>query len=101
MEYTLSNELKTMVKSLMELYDIAYLQIKPNVEYIVDNDIKDLNIIEHTLETLLDIPTNEGYNLFVKLCNYMSKFNKELADEYLEIYDDLYGEAKPKTKKKL
>ena len=64
MEYILSNEIKSMIQNLIELYDISYNQIKPKVAYIINNEIKDIDFICHILDELLDIPTDKCYNLF-------------------------------------
>lgn len=100
MEYILSNEIKSMIQNLIELYEISYNQIKPKVAYIINNEIKDIDFICHILDELLDIPTDKCYNLFKELCNYTSQINAKITNEYLEIYQELYGEDELENKKK-
>lgn len=96
----LDNELKDMLNNLMQLYDLAYQSLKPKVAYIIKNNIKDTRFLESVLEELLNIPTDKCYNLLTKLCNYIMSFNHELAEDYLTLYDELYGNNDQKTKKK-
>ena len=93
------NNLMLMAKKLNELYELAYNQIKPQVTYIIKNNIKDINFIDHVFDALLDIPTDKCYNLFIKLCDYVSTFNSKIAKDYLEIYEELYGEEESKKKR--
>jgi len=95
----ITNELNDMLSNFMDLCDLTYQEIEPRVLHIIKNNIKDINLIEHTLDILLNVPTEKGCTLFIKLCNYISKFNRQLADEYLEIYDDIYSEHHQKRKK--
>lgn len=89
-----------MAKELNELYELTYNQIKPQVIYIIRNNIKDINFIDHIFDELLNVPTDKCYKLFTKLCNYVASFNSKLAKEYLEIYEELYGEEELEEKKK-
>ena len=98
-KYTLPNNLKNMLDWLIKLYKQAHKEIKPEVLYIIKNNIKDIRLIEHTLDKLLNIPTEKCYILFTKLCNYVSKFDKETAEDYLEIYNEIYGEEENIKKK--
>ena len=92
-------DLYRLVNELRYLYEISYNNIKPQVLYIIKNNIQDTNLIEHTLDSLLDIPTDKGYQLFTEFCNYISTFNKEIANDYINIYDELY-DINSKIKKK-
>ena len=100
MKYNLSDKIKPLIQELIDLYDIAYEHIKPKVTYIINNEIKDIDFICHILDELLNIPTDKSYNLFIELCNYTYKFDKNIANEYLEIYQELYGEDEKENKKK-
>lgn len=99
-DYALPSTIKKIASGLVELYSIAYIQIKPQVENIINNNIKDMTYIEYTLDGLLNVPYEPCNQLFVKLCNYVSTFDKDCANEYMEIYEDLYGEEEVKEKKK-
>ena len=99
-EFELSNNIKEMFGGLLEIYKLEYRQLKPQVAYIINNRVVDMNQIEYIFERLLNVPYEPCYQLFLKLCAYVSTFNKQIAFEYIEIYNDLYGEEEPKTKKK-
>ena len=96
----LSEDIIKMMVQLMDLCDLAYEQIKPEVDYIIKNQIKDVNRIDACLEQLLNIPTEKCHQLYVKLCAYYAIFNEQNAKEYLEIYDELYGDDNELTRKK-
>ena len=96
----LTTEIKSIMNDLIQIYDIEYKKIKPHVDYIIKSNIKDMVYIEKTIEQLLNIPYKPSYKLFIKLCDYVSQFNKQISLEYLKIYKDLYEEDIPKTKKK-
>lgn len=99
-KYTIPQDIIDLAKQIHELHKIMYEMIKPEVMYIINKKVKNINIIENTLDRLLDIPTDEGYELFLKLCNYYATIDKEGAKFYLESYEEIYGEEEPKTKKK-
>ncbi len=94
----LDKKIKDMLKELYELYDLAYQSLSPQVAYIIKNSIKDNKLLESTLDELLNIPTDKCYKLFTELCGYISKFNSDMANDYLKIYEEMYGEEKPKKK---
>lgn len=99
-DYTLPSSIKEMASGLIELYGIAYIQIRPQVANIINNNVTNIAYIENVLDQLLNIPYKPCYQLFIKLCNYVSTFDKDCANDYLEIYEDLYGEEEVKEKKK-
>lgn len=99
-DYTLPSEIKEIASGLIELYGIAYIQIRPQVANIINNNVTNIAYIENVLDQLLNIPYEPCYQLFIKLCNYVSTFDKDCANDYLEIYEDLYGEEEVKEKKK-
>ena len=99
-KYIISDGLIDLAKKIHELHKIMYEMIKPEVTYIINKKVKNVNIIENTLDRLLDIPTDECYELFIKLCDYYATIDKEGAKFYLEAYEELYGEEEPKIKKR-
>lgn len=93
----LPDDLREMMNGLIGLYDLAYLEVKKDVEYIILNEIKDEYIIEHMFDSILNIPTYKGYELFADFCDYVSTFNQGLVDDYVESYDELYGDEDEET----
>ena len=52
--------------------------------------VKDINLIEEYLDSLLGIPTDKCYQLFMMLCEYYSSINRDNAKFYLDLYNELY-----------
>ena len=96
----LSKDLMNMAQELIVLWDMAYKRIKPEVEDIIKNHICDSERIDRCLEQILNIPTEKCYQLYIELCTYYATFNEQNAKEYLQIYDELYGEDDKLTRKK-
>ena len=93
------NHIKLLANHLVELYEIMYKQVEPEVRRIIDCNIKEEPVINACLDQMLNIPTDKGWKLLKELIAYYQKFNSEVANEYLETYMDMY-DIKPKTKKR-
>ena len=91
MDEFINEELIQNAKKLMELYDIIYEELKNKVKYIINKKITDENIIEHMLDDIVNIPTEKCNQLFLYFCQYVSLFNKEVVNNYIDLYNDLYG----------
>ena len=96
----LDTSIKLLFKELIEIYNIAYKELKPSVERIIKENITNKDTIEDCLEKLLNIPTDACYKLFIKLCDYYARIDLSSSLEYLKIYEELYGEDDIKIKKK-
>lgn len=72
---------KGLMNSYEKMYELCYLE----VERIIQYRICDINLIEHTLDMTLDIYTEKGFYLFLKLLLYYRTINLENAQDYLEI----------------
>ena len=99
-KYELPPKLYDLAKELNDLYKIAYYQIEPMASYIINRKVRNVKMIENTLDKILNIPTDEAHELFVSLCKYYATFDEEGAKFYLESWDEIYGEEEPKVKKK-
>ena len=99
-EKGISHEIYDLAKKLNDLYKIAYFQIEPMASYIINKKVRNTRMIENTLDKILNIPTDEAYELFVSLCKYYSNLDPDGAKFYLDSWDEMYGEDKPKVKKK-
>ena len=88
----LDDNLRYLAKQLLDSYDVMYNLCYPEVERIINNQIKDINLIEHTLDQALDIYTEKGFNLFLKLVFYYSTIDTEKAYEYLNILKEIREE---------
>ena len=94
------DDILNIAKELSEIYEISYNIIKLEVLFIIENNITDIKIIENCLDRLLDIPTDKGFMLLNKLCDYYSNIDKEGAKFYLDSYREMYGEEDKKLIKK-
>ena len=100
------DEINDLIKNnwdyLSKLYELECQQLRLNIDCIIEHQIKDINVLEKTLDRLLNIPTEKGYLLFQVLCEYVSKFDKSMVDDYVAFYNNIYGEDECiKRKKKL
>ncbi len=102
----IDEEFIKLAKGLLECYNAAYEIYEPQVRMIIQNNIKDVNYIEYTLDKVLDIYTEKGFNLFMELLLYYRTVNFEYAKEYLEIlknarteeYDDFIKKLEKRKK---
>jgi predicted transcriptional regulator len=81
----MNNELIKLANELARLYEEAYLTYEPLVNGIIDNKIRDINYIENIIDHVMDIYTEKGFYLCVKLIIYFSSINYNNAQEYLKI----------------
>ena len=91
-ENELSDEIKELAAGLVKLWEIKYEMVKPQVINIIKNRITNKDIIEHTLDQTLDIPTDKGYELHSLLCRYFSMIDKESAEFYMNEYNNFWNE---------
>ena len=89
-----------LAKEMNKQYEIMYLNWKSIINSLINNKVTDSVTIEKCLDRTMDILTNKGYDLFMKLCKYYATFNQKAAQEYLDIYNELYGEEKKDVKKR-
>ena len=90
-----------LAKGLMDCYEKAYEIHKIEVDNIINNRIVDINYIERTLDYCLDIYTEKGFYLFIKLLLYYKTVNYQNAKEYLEILKDIREEEYQEFVKKI
>ena len=81
-----------LAQELAYLYEEAYEIYKFEVEKIINLKIRDINYIERTLDYILDIYTDKGFNLFMELLLYYRTVNEKNAKEYLEILKEQRGD---------
>ena len=94
------DKIYALAKELSELYKIMYRQVKPDVLYIMARKVRNVRYIESTLDRLLEIPTDESYELYILLCDYYATIDKEGAKFYLDSWDEIYGDDEPKVKER-
>ena len=97
----LDDNLMELVKGLMDSYEAMYKLCYHEVVRIIEYKIKDVNLIEHTLDKTLDIYTEKGFYLFLKLLDYYKTVNYNHALEYLEFLKEQREEEYSDYVKKL
>ena len=74
----MSNNIYELGKQIVDLKQKMFEIIKVDVEYILDNNIKDSNKIEMTLDRLLECCYNDESILYFKrLCKYYGSIDKK------------------------
>lgn len=91
----LINELKEPMDELntMQLTQLKFL--RDEVNYIINNNIKDEKKIEKTFDMLVDLLYwfgEEIKDLYFKLVNYSKKINIDIANDYENIYTEIINE---------
>lgn len=97
----MDDRLKELAMALMKTYDEAYNSCYINVVNIFKYQIEDINTIEKTLDQALDIYTEKGMYIFLKLWSYYRAINYQNACEYLEILKEDRGEEYHEYMKKI
>ena len=90
-----------LAKGLVNCWEQMYNLYYPEVERIIKYQIKDINLIEHTLDGVLDIYTEKGFYLFLKLLFYYSTVDLEHSYAYLDILKEQRKEEYDEYIKKL
>lgn len=93
--YKLINDLKEPMAELnnMQLTQLNFLRYEVN--YIINNNIKDEKKIEKTFDMLVDLLYwfgEEIKDLYFKLVNYSKKINIDIANDYENIYTEIINE---------
>ncbi len=83
------DNIKKQIVTLYHWEEHIIEELENDVNYIIDNNITDTDIIEHTLDRILDIMFHDTSTLFNKLNNYYETINQEYADEYKLIYKNI------------
>ena len=97
----MNNDIKELAQGLVNCWEEMYNIYYPEVERIITYQIKDTNLIEHTLDHILDIYTEKGFKLYLKLVFYYSTFNIEGAYAYINILKEERQEEYEEYVKKL
>ncbi len=85
-------EYNDITNNISHLYEEAYQELKPRVARIINNHLTDSYLLEITFDSLLTIPTKECFDLFTCLYDYALDIDRELAEDYMQIYNEKYNE---------
>jgi len=84
------DEIIELVRPLYDLWKEYYRLLEPAVLYVINSKSQNSYLIESYLDDLLNIPTDESYELLQELCAYYSTIDKESADFYLETWNKMW-----------
>ena len=85
------DDIKALASRLHALLLQSVVEIAPQVRALVDSGSRDVRLIEHTLDRLLDsacIP--EGLALFKTLCRHYWYINPGAAADYVDAYRQMW-----------
>ena len=105
-KYTISNEediiadklINDLKEPMAELNNMQLTQLnflRDEVNYIINNNIKDEKKIEKTFDMLVDLLYwfgEEIEDLYFELVNYSKKINIDIANDYEKIYNEIVNE---------
>ena len=93
--YKLINDLKEPMAELNNMQLTQLNILRDEVNYIINNNIKDEKKIEKTFDMLVDLLYwfgEEIEDLYFKLVNYSKKINIDIANDYEKIYTEIINE---------
>ena len=70
-----------MLDTVRELEKKNYKKVVARINRIIKNNIKDISVIEQTLDLLLSFSFNNVENEFNRLNSYYDSINKEYSDQ--------------------
>ena len=91
----LINELKEPIKELNNIQLTQLNFLRDEVNYIINNKIKDAKKIEKTFDMLVDLLYwfgEEIEDLYFELVKYSKKINIDIANDYENIYIEIIKE---------
>lgn len=77
-----------ILEDTKKLEEKNFKNVVLRINYIIDNNIKDISIIEHTLDLLLSFSFVNVDDEFNRLNNYYESVNSEYSNEYKLIYKE-------------
>lgn len=96
-----TNNIDKMTKRLKRICEKQFKQITIIVNNIITYKVKDKNIIEHTLDSLLDLTYMvDTKTVYYKLLNYWKHINPESANDYENFYLEIIAEDENYTLKR-
>lgn len=86
------DEIYKSINELQGMVSVNLGVLSSRVNSIVMGN-SDINYIEHTMDEILDcmmVQYNEGLPIFIKLLNYISIINEEVAISYVNIHNEIF-----------
>lgn len=90
-ENNINNLGKAIVTLQKETVSQTLLFWKPKAEQIIINKSRDINEIEHTLDTLCEVAFDDNVlALFKKLCRYYYDIDPVATAEHIQFYREMW-----------
>lgn len=87
------NDLRTLAEQQQSIVQQVLVSYTPIVRRLINEECKDENEIEHTLDALLDVAFDDDVLLlFRRLCRYYYSVDPEATADYVRIYRDMWDE---------
>ena len=75
---------RSLVEDIMACYEETYNMYSSIVDNIINNNIKDEELIKDTLDHIIYIYTEKGFDLYMKLLFYFGSFNLHETYKYID-----------------
>jgi hypothetical protein len=88
-------DLKPLIQKFADLQKEAYQAYKPQAERLNNSQITDENVIQRTLDFMLDFcGDSEMLLLYKKLCRYYWDINPQATAYYINQYREMWDDDK-------
>lgn len=86
----MEKDINNLILKLQKYKEKAFKFLKQEVEYIINNNIRDIPTIEHTLDLFLNIYEENAYTTFYKLIDYYANIDKQSSIFYEQELEKIY-----------
>ena len=80
-----------LAESLNNSYKVELARLKKTIIKLIMHNINDSNLIEHLLDDLLNIPTDESERLYNFLCEYLNTIDDKSYKYYKLEFKKMWG----------
>ena len=90
-KFEFDDEFSKLAKIVAKEQEKQFQQAKNQTNHILKNNIKDKNLIEHTLDLLFEfLEDEEALLLYRKLCRHYWFIDKRATVDYIQFYVETY-----------
>lgn len=87
----MDKEIKALAEQIQSLNNWAFIAYQPEVDAVINAQIKDEKFIQHLLDGLLDFAHDaQILLLFKKLCRHYWTINPSATTEYVNLYREMW-----------
>lgn len=95
----MNNNMKELIDKINNLNNKELKNIKKDIDYVIQNEVKDINAIERLFDRMLSLVFIDDTILkpiYFTLLEYYVGINKQYSNEYKNYYIEVYGKEKLK-----